>query len=179
MRRYTLGSPGEVAAALARQPFTYLVARHPYQRLVSAFLDFTTRLANKHRPMVKVAMAGFPAFLRAAVLGGDTSCSDSWCVSPNNPHWRPIEAFCLPCAINYTVISSMETFEEDFTRIAARLGVEVAVRAEHVHGGAGIEQLTREHLEGLPQEVRAGLEERYEHDLQMFGNIRDIHNVFL
>ena len=75
-------------------------------------------------------------------------------------HWRSMDKSCSFCAINYTVISTMDTFAEDYAHISERLGL-TRVKAErsNVHGGSKIEKLTTEHFKEVPEGVKQKLRE--------------------
>ena len=103
---------------LAKKPFIFSVSRHPYERLVSAFTDFRTK-PNTSKNKVR---GSFESFLKDKVLKEADLCSGG--VSCRvNPHWDSLDNLCSYCALNYTVLSSMDTFSEDFTHITARLGL--------------------------------------------------------
>ena len=88
----------------------------------------------------------------------------------NNHHWRSMDVSCSFCAVNYTVISTMETFGEDYARISAKLGLgTVKAERSNVHGGSKIEQLTEEHFKEVPKGIKRQLRKIYKYDLKLFG----------
>ena len=165
-----MNNTNNLAEVLEKKPFTFAVVRHPFQRLVSAYLDFKTRSRNSENEAGKLATGSFTQFLRNSVLKNNYSCSHGGCASVNNHHWRSMDKSCSFCAINYTVISTMDTFAEDYARISERLGL-TRVKAErsNVHGGSKIEKLTAEHFKEVPEGVKQKLREIYEFDLKLFG----------
>ena len=148
---------------LKKKPFIFAVSRHPFQRLVSAFLDF------KERPTTRMAKGTFTSFLTSSVLKNNPSCIGGGCVGITNHHWRPIDTSCSFCALNFTVLSSMETFAEDFTRISSRFGIPTVPKAKRVRGGSRIEELTSEFFADVPEYVKEKLKRIYRLDLAMFG----------
>ena len=115
---------GNVAAVLARKPFLFAVSRHPYERLVSVFTDFSQKTGvNEKKWRVR---GSFEKFLEEQVLKQAESCDGDSC--DVNPHWDSMDNMCSFCVLNYTVLSSMETFAEDFSHITARLGLKELAR---------------------------------------------------
>ena len=165
-----MNSTNDMTEVLDRHPFTFAVVRHPFQRLVSAYLDFKMRSRNTKNEAGKLATGSFTQFLRNSVLKNNYSCSHGGCASVNNHHWRSMDMSCSFCAVNYTVISTMDTFGEDYARISAKLGLgKVKAERSNVHGGSKIEKLTAEHFEEVPESIKVKLREIYEYDLKLFG----------
>ena len=165
-----MNSTNDLTEVLDKHPFTFAVVRHPWQRLVSAYLDFKTRSRNPGNAAGKLATGSFSQFLRHSVLKNNYSCTDGGCASVNNHHWRSMDVSCSFCAVNYTVISTMETFGEDYARVSAKLGLEkVKAERSNVHGGSKIEQLTAEHFKEVPEDIKQKLRKIYEYDLKLFG----------
>ena len=81
-----------------------------------------------------------------------------------------MDVSCSFCVVDYTVISTMETFGEDYARISAKLGLgEVKAQRSNVHGGSKIEQLTAEHFKEVPVGIKRRLRKIYKYDLKLFG----------
>ena len=165
-----MNSTHDLTEVLEKHPFTFAVVRHPWQRLVSAYLDFKTRSRNPENKAGKLARGSFSGFLRDSVLKNNYSCTNGGCASVNNHHWRSMDVSCSFCAVNYTVISTMESFGEDYARISAKLGLgEVKAERSNVHGGSKIEQLTVEHFKEVPVGIKRRLRKIYKYDLKLFG----------
>ena len=162
-KHFQVSSRRHLGQILEKQPLVFAVARHPFHRLVSAFLDFRTRKSTT------MAKGSFTNFLRASVLKDIRSCTGGGCAGLNNHHWRPLDSCCSFCVLNYTVLSTMETFGQDYARISARFGVKGKVEARRVRGGGRIGELTRQLFATVPQEVKDRLKILYKMDLQMFG----------
>ena len=54
-----MNSAHDLTEVLDRHPFTFAVVRHPWQRLVSAYLDFKTRSRNPENNAGKLARGSF------------------------------------------------------------------------------------------------------------------------
>ncbi|XP_072379231.1 carbohydrate sulfotransferase 11-like isoform X1 [Diabrotica undecimpunctata] len=106
----------------------FLVARHPFERLLSAyrnkFLDnsptnkyfklrYGKHIIGKYRQhpskadLQTGANVTFREFIQYLIKEGVRT----------NEHWAPIYDLCLPCTLNYTFISHYETITDDSTTI--------------------------------------------------------------
>jgi len=148
-----------------REPISLIVARHPFERLMSAFLD-------------KVHGRTFLDFLQNTVIPESEmpNCTPkiigSSCVSMNI-HWRPIHSLCHPCNVNFSVISKMETFSEDRWRVHEMLGLDHLNQGEkrmawNVSGGSKTTNLTSVEFRKVPVEVKNKLRSIYQLDFQLF-----------
>ncbi|KAG8036506.1 hypothetical protein G9C98_003828 [Cotesia typhae] len=115
---------------------TLIVVRHPLERLLSAYRNkfetkdeisakyFQTRfgrriIKNYRRNPSKESLA----------KGDDVTFSefvdfitDKNINGTSNEHWKPIYQLCLPCDVNYNLISKYETLAEDAMEILERIG---------------------------------------------------------
>ena len=186
-----------VKAVLARQPFVFAVTRHPYERLVSAYVDYQSqpwnfkkwhtrqiscqgqgascecgsRLAWREQG-AKCRKLSFLEFLTEVVLREAGDCEGVGCNGRMNVHWTPMDNHCSFCALNYSLLSSMDTFSRDHARVAGILGVKVQQKKkkEHTHIGTNINEVTREMFSNVPEHVLESINRVYKFDLEMFGN---------
>ncbi|XP_037781898.1 LOW QUALITY PROTEIN: carbohydrate sulfotransferase 11-like [Penaeus monodon] len=109
-----------------------IVVRHPFERLLSAYLDKFVVSGNSYymknfaRPIMKkfrgddsqVPETGdgltFGGFVRYVISLKKYSYFDE--------HWKPISELCYPCAIRYDVIVKYETLIEDSERFLRLIG---------------------------------------------------------
>ena len=192
-----------VRAVLARQPFVFAVTRHPYERLVSAYVDFKSEPYNSEKwrkveissdlirqiccqdheascasslawrePASRCRKLSFLEFLTEVVLWEAGDCEGVGCNGRMNVHWTPMDNHCSFCALNYSLLSSMDTFSRDHVRVAGILGVRVQQKKkkEHTHIGANINEVTREMFSNVPEHVLESINKVYKFDLEMFGN---------
>ena len=93
-------------------------------------------------------------------------------------HWRPFNAHCFFCKVKYTVISKMETLEEDREMILRMVGAEDVVSMKKTfHNkvvGKNIEEVTKELFSELTREEGEALAD-IKYDLEMFGYDADIY----
>ena len=87
-----------------------------------------------------------------------------------NVHWRPISAHGFFCHINYTVISKIETYNEDKKMFLKMVGIEERMKEERIHVTAGesIRDETKTMFKKIRQEDREALKELYKYDFELF-----------
>ena len=101
--------------------FRFCFVRHPYSRVLSAYLDKIVRnepAGARFRKEMGVAEdyeVSYETFLLN--LKDQRSCSDSW-----DPHWRPQFSLLRPDEIKYHLIGKLERFDADFENLDKHLG---------------------------------------------------------
>jgi len=152
----------------SQQPFVYAVVRHPYERLVSSYLDFGEMTGGHNGG---IAEGTFSQFLTDTVLKEAQACMKDPSCPGMNHHWRPLDSLCSFCALNYTWIAKMETFSRDQKWISGRMGVELEREApsHHSHAGQAIRELTGRYFAQVSHRVKKKLAMIYKHDFLMFG----------
>ncbi|XP_074034605.1 carbohydrate sulfotransferase 11 isoform X2 [Leptinotarsa decemlineata] len=156
----------------------FLVARHPFERLLSAyrnkFMDslpsskyFQSRygrhIIRKYRPHATIsdiksgANVTFREFVLYLLKEGAFS----------NEHWTPIYNLCLPCSLNYTFIGHYETISEDAKTILNMVGAPPITFPVTRYGH------TKERLKYYFQQLSIhdikALYKLYEPDFKLFG----------
>ena len=106
------------------------------------------------------------------VLKEAGDCEGVGCIGRMNVHWTPMDNHCSFCALDYSLLSSMDTFSRDHARVANILGVKVQQKKkkEHTHIGANINEVTRKMFSNIPEHVLESINRVYKFDLEMFGN---------
>jgi len=104
--------------SLAKASVSFSMVRHPFERLVSAYLDKVVLVAGKL--IAERGNASFPSFVRWLTSkvhkdvcfknGESRDCA-------MNPHWLPLQARCFYCMVPYKIIAKFETFSEDLRYI--------------------------------------------------------------
>lgn len=113
-----------------------MVVREPFVRLLSAYRDklenitppFYRKLARaivaEHREAATKILGNIRSFgptfyeFVAYLIAKHTSKTISF-----DEHWAPYYQFCSPCAINFTVISKVETLSRDSSYVIQQLGL--------------------------------------------------------
>ncbi|KAL1500853.1 hypothetical protein ABEB36_006277 [Hypothenemus hampei] len=114
----------EEAHKILREYTLFLIARHPFERLLSAYRNkfednitsskyfqarYGKHIIKKYRPKASDddlnsgANVSFPEFITFLLNEGVET----------NEHWTPIFNLCFPCALNYTFIGHYETMAQD------------------------------------------------------------------
>ncbi|CAK1553536.1 unnamed protein product [Leptosia nina] len=113
-----------------------LVVREPFVRLLSAYRDklenitppFYRKLARtivaKHREAATKILGNIKSFgptfyeFTAYLIAKHKSRTITF-----DEHWAPYYQFCSPCAVNFTVISKVETLSRDAAYVVQQLGL--------------------------------------------------------
>lgn len=165
----------------------FVVVRHPFERLVSAFRDkfqtynkYTRHFQYKygryiiknyrHNPLKKSLLTGFdvtfPEFIH-------------WILDPYvdedfkfNAHWARYQDLCHPCLVKYDYIVNYDTFDKDTGEILNRLfNVKESEKffpkrnVKKTHS----RDIEAEYLEQLSDTELASLYDIYKTDFEMFG----------
>ena len=110
------------------------------------------------------------------VLAEYDKCSTTEC-NEMDLHWRPYTRICSFCQFNYTVISKMETFDEDMKMILEMVGIHshkihLHKGEEHdkikIHGDSSTSKLTGKLFETLEDDTKVKLREIYRMDFELF-----------
>lgn len=160
---------------------TFIIARHPFERLLSAYRDkfvfavphsYHDKLGSKivrtyRKNKVERHSPRYPTFSEFV----------SWLldeIRKNNfidMHLVPASKFCTPCLIKFDIIVKFETLEEDQLYLIEKAGLEHVIMPEWKNSGKGrntlellqtfYSQLTRKQLNGLYN--------YYKFDFDIFG----------
>ncbi|KAG5882369.1 hypothetical protein JTB14_036293 [Gonioctena quinquepunctata] len=166
------------AESCLREYTMFLVARHPFERLLSAyrnkFVDslpsskyFQSRygrhIIRKYRsnPLRSDLKSGanvtFREFVHYLLKEGVTT----------NEHWTPIYDLCLPCSLNYTFIGHYEAISQDVKTVLSMVEAPSIVFPLTRHGH------TKERLKFYFQQLSIhdiqALYKLYEPDFRLFG----------
>ncbi|KAJ8956324.1 hypothetical protein NQ318_015062 [Aromia moschata] len=170
--------PSDEARACLEGYTMFLMARHPFERLLSAyrnkFVDtlpsskyFQSRYGRhiikkyRRRPTMAEVASGadvtFREFVRYLLKEG----------AKTNEHWTPLYDLCLPCSLNYTFVGHYETLSEDARTVLDMVGAPSIVFPATRNGH------TRDHLRTYFQQLSIyeiqNLYRLYEPDFKLFG----------
>jgi len=171
LEKYKIADAATLRHILEGDPVSFVNVRHPYERLVSAFL-------MQKQNGVLTAAKTFEQFIIEDVLKkvnyNNTNRQERF--REMNRHWRPSNTHCAYCNIRYTVISKMETFDEDKERMLELVGLKASNRGErlNIHGGDGTQNKTREWFNTISKENKTALADIFKYDFQMFHYNHDL-----
>nr|XP_009860520.1 carbohydrate sulfotransferase 11-like [Ciona intestinalis] len=154
---------------------TFLVVRHPMERLVSAYEDkfFPSKFNSipEMEVLGKKIMTMYPRsnssekyptfeqFLSYLLQSND-----------ENPHWEPYVNLCHPCRLHYDVIMHLDTVIDD-SRFLLKLihaPIDVWFPSVGVTHRNNINRVS-EHLEHTDPKIIKKIEDRYNLDYKLFG----------
>ena len=137
---------------------SFVNVRHPFERLVSAFL------------MMRNVNMTFEQFIVQNILEKVPTGQQKGTYREINPHLRPYNSFCAFCNIKYDIVSKMETFEEDKQRALDILGLENEQKGQRllINGGHDIQNKTRQFFKDVSEDHFAALVNFYKYDFLMF-----------
>jgi len=175
----------------------FVVVRHPFERIISAYLDklhsyardlkyrggyyyamYGADIVNMYRPKYQERFPKNPLFMRkepsfvefVEYLVGTP-------VSKYDEHWKPIFLLCPPCHFKFDVIVKMETFDRDTQFILSQRSLEDDVSLRKKHSSTKSQDSkddARTLFSQLSKHMVRALYDKYRLDFQMFDyNIED------
>lgn len=160
---------------------TFLIVRHPFERLVSAYRDklehiegrdyyykrFGRHITHKYhkfrKPNETKLEPTFTEFLRFIV---EEKYFDE--------HWAPFVDTCEPCLIKYNYILKFDTFERDQKFLIQELGLsEYLYHQNDLKNinprGVTTAALVKEYMQDVPRSLLDGINKVYETDFKLFA----------
>ncbi|XP_069971152.1 carbohydrate sulfotransferase 11 [Penaeus vannamei] len=175
------------------QPLSFMIVRHPLQRLVSGYRDKILSGSRFYSKLARTIIKQYPE------LGpGETrERPKSWgvfgknvprSVVPSFPqfvqflldeaargqkldeHWTPMSQFCTPCLVNFDVFAKVETLEEDGNYIIFSAGIEDVIKPKRINRSRNepTDAVADKFLCQLSQQQMKGLLQLYKYDLELF-----------
>jgi len=159
----------------------FSVVRHPFERLVSAFNGVRNGEYGRmiHKMESKYGNLTFKGWVNQDVFSAAEKCAGVQ-KACGDQHWRPYVASCSYCDVPYTVISKMETFDQDREQILRRAGVDLPdEKTEHMnkvetYTNVNPDKLSttdwiKKYFAELDEEDKVRLREIYKLDLELFN----------
>lgn len=162
---------------------TFLIVRHPLERLASAYNDkivhawpksfhdkMGQRIIKKYRKIVNSLQAPsekYPLFEEfVSYVLDEVKAKRSL-----DMHWTPYTSFCTPCKFNFDVILKFETLDEDQRYLIQLARLQDVVKPEWRNSGKGSNTLhSISHLYSrLKKNQLDGLYKLYRYDFQLFN----------
>ncbi|CAG5049306.1 unnamed protein product [Parnassius apollo] len=162
---------------------TFLIVRHPLERLASAYNDKIVhawpksfhdkmghRIIRKYRKQSNDKAAPterYPVFEEFVAYVLDEAKAKRTL----DMHWTPYTDFCTPCKFNFDVILKFETLDEDQRFLIQMARLQDVVKPEWRNSGKGTNTLhIINHLYSrLKKSQLDGLYKLYRYDLQLFN----------
>lgn len=124
---------------------SFLVSRHPFHRLVSAYKNKIVEAEKRRQHYVDLrktilekyshssnspagSLPTFRDFCKYVVDSVEDWLDDLSHTPPPDLHWMPMTYVCSPCNLRYDVFSKMETMEADTNFIASQCGLSDVIR---------------------------------------------------
>lgn len=177
----------DLAEACLGNYTSFLMVRHPFERLLSAFRNkledtlpsaryFQARIGRyiikKYRPdatqheIETGDSVTFREFVRYLIEEGIEQ-------EDTNEHWRPVHQLCQPCSVNYSFVGKHDRFEEDAETVLDMIGAPKLDFPRSKSGGTAY--YLKHYLRQLSLDDIEKLYRLYEVDFKMFGyNLEDI-----
>ena len=159
-------------------PISFTNVRQPFERLVSGYLMIKSNRdseAIKSYQNLDLTFESFEQFVILNVLLKAHASQNKKTFEKMNNHFKPTNAYCAFCNINYRVISKSETFDEDKQRIMEMAGLENKEVRLNSYGGDKIGNITRELFKNVTEDVKLALIDLYQYDFAMFEYDPDLY----
>ncbi|XP_045585007.2 carbohydrate sulfotransferase 11 isoform X1 [Procambarus clarkii] len=137
-------------------PLSFMITRHPFLRLVSAYRNkilsgneiyrnvmkgilikykhlgppVPMKVTNGKRPPKGAVSPSFSQFVQWVL---DEAASGR----PLDMHWIPQTTFCTPCLVDFAVLAKMETLEEDGNYIIFTSGINQVIQPKRINRSTG------------------------------------------
>uniref|UniRef100_A0A182PK88 Carbohydrate sulfotransferase n=1 Tax=Anopheles epiroticus TaxID=199890 RepID=A0A182PK88_9DIPT len=158
--------------------FSFIIVRHPFDRLISAFEDRLVSRKNAYYSRVSQAIyhryhpggngyISFRDFVQYII--DDVEYRNS--TMGLDIHWCPVNNLCTPCLARYDFIMKLETYEQDMAVLikAARLQGKVKlVKVNHARKES-LETLMHKYFSQITQKQMDMLYSIYKIDFELFG----------
>jgi len=169
-----------------RDTYRFMVVRHPFERILSAFRD---KLESLDRDLINRDGWYFSKYGKAIVSGyrEDMSGNSSSKAEPTwrefvtylldtpltkfDEHWMPMWMLCSPCVVRYDAIAKMESFSEDTQYIISQAGLQdvLSVEWKHRTGTVGNSEKIVDYYSQLTKSEIVGLYYKYQLDFELYG----------
>lgn len=175
---------------LITQTIKFLVVRHPFERLMSAYVDKLESYSRDvdYRGGYYYAMYGHdivasyrakykqkfpanplfekkePSFVEFVEYLIETP------MDKYDEHWKPIFVLCPPCHFNFDIIVKMETFKRDTQFLLNQRGLDsgLLTRKHSTKAGESDGDLKKRLFSQLSKKMVSALQDKYRIDLTMF-----------
>ncbi|XP_026742596.1 carbohydrate sulfotransferase 11 isoform X1 [Trichoplusia ni] len=163
---------------------TFLIVRHPLERLASAYNDkivhawpksfhdkMGQRIIRKYRKKQTQESPSLPEKYPIFQEFVSYVLDEAKAKRSLDMHWTPYTTFCTPCKFNFDVILKFETLDEDQRFLIQLAHLQEIIKPEWRNSGKGTNTLHNiNHLySGLKKNQLDGLYNLYKYDFQLFN----------
>ncbi|XP_045512825.1 carbohydrate sulfotransferase 11-like [Pieris brassicae] len=194
--RDAINTPGVISLLVVREPFVRLLSAYR-DKLENISPPFYRKLARtivtEHRDAASKILGNIKSFgptfyeFIAYLISKQKSKTITF-----DEHWAPYYQFCSPCAINFTVISKVETLSMDSSYVIQQLGLghllspRVKDRRTRLRtvmnksrDGKNTSALLRYYFGQINKQMLKDLLDIYGIDFYMFGYDSDVYNKYV
>ncbi|XP_047515331.1 carbohydrate sulfotransferase 11-like isoform X2 [Pieris napi] len=194
--RDAINTPGVISLLVVREPFVRLLSAYR-DKLENISPPFYRKLARtivtEHRDAASKILGNIKSFgptfyeFVAYLISKQKSKTITF-----DEHWAPYYQFCSPCAINFTVISKVETLSMDSSYVIQQLGLgyllspRVKDRRTRLRtvmnksrDGKNTSALLRYYFGQIDKQMLKDLLDIYGIDFDMFGYDSDVYNKYV
>ncbi|XP_015126739.1 carbohydrate sulfotransferase 11 [Diachasma alloeum] len=184
-----------------RSTTKFLVVRHPFERLLSAYRDklensvagrehgtlhfyrkYGATIVQKYRDDSFIPPREDQVIHREGV-SRPTGIEPTWrefveylidtdLGSYGDDHWMPYYLYCTPCSVDYTIIAKVETLNDDQTFAIERMGLTGKIKPIWRHSG-GQSDASSVYFSQLTPDHITQLYEKFKLDFEMFDYTSD------
>ncbi|XP_042871541.1 carbohydrate sulfotransferase 11-like isoform X2 [Penaeus japonicus] len=178
----------EAAMHSSPPPLIFMIVRHPFIRLVSAYRDKIARHAPPYAGLRQRILKAHPelgAETGSSIVRGILFGQRQYPSFPQfiqyivdqyhhqealNEHWESMFTYCTPCQANFTVFAKVETLDEDSNYIMHASGIQRLIKPRIINRAqdGSTEDLAEYFLCELTKKQVRALISLYKHDLEMF-----------
>ncbi|KAJ8717876.1 hypothetical protein PYW07_005806 [Mythimna separata] len=172
---------------------TFLIVRHPLERLASAYNDkivhawpksfhdkLGQRIIKRYRDPKDKLIEKFPRKYPVFEEFVSYVIDEANAKRSLDMHWTPYTTFCTPCKFNFDVILKFETLDEDQKYLIQLAHLQDVVKPEWRNSGKGINMHTISHLYSRLEKWHLdGLYYLYRYDFQLFNYTIDSYYEML
>lgn len=189
-KRYPRPTIGEVQEIMASNPppISFMITKHPFLRLVSAYRNKILAGNAIYTPLFKTIYRKYkhlgppvPRRMKDGSLAG-TGISPSFSQFVQyildkevngktlDMHWIPQSRFCTPCLANFSIYAKTETLDEDGNYIIFTSGINNVIKPKTINRSVDVptSQVAHTYLCQLSQQQFDDLVRLYQYDLQLF-----------
>lgn len=168
-----------------RSYFKALFVRHPFERLVSAYIDKALRPRSEVQWFYQTyweKIPGVKAENRSPTFSEFVDFVLGTPVREWDEHWSPYYSRCQPCLLDYDFVGKLETADRDFPLLFSEIGVDARLFGRvHVsrRGSTGCSSRgiatcadagsSADYFATLSHDQVMGLYSRYFYDFELFG----------